>query len=222
MTFNTSTEKGTRSYHRLEIVQMLDGNMLYVPVHIIRGEEDGPTLGLYANIHGTEYYQNRIIRSVTQSIEPDELRGTIIAVPVANPYSFAAMTRGTPNPPEETVDFSNMNRVFPGKRLTPLFGSMNPNDVSLTMRIAALISDELVSKCSHILDYHGQMTGMALNKMLFNLDPPSKEMARVFGLGILHDPPGSIGNSAYMPMTSYAGYPKRCARDRWRWARGAF
>jgi predicted deacylase len=115
------------------------------------------------------------------------------------------MTRNTPDPPEETVDFSNMNRVFPGKRTTPLFGSMNPTDVSLTMRIAASISDELVPKCSHILDYHGQMRGMALNKMLFNLDPPSKEMARVFGLGILHDPPGSIGNSTFMPMTTYAG-----------------
>ena len=205
MTFTLTTELGTKSYHTLEIVQMLDGNMLYIPVHVIRGLEDGPTLGLYANIHGTEYYQNRIIRTVVNKLQPDELKGTIIAVPVANPYSFAHMTRTTPNPPEETVDFSNMNRVFPGKRTKPLFGSMNPTDVSLTMRIAALISDELVPKCSHILDYHGQMRGMALNKMLFNLDPESKEMARVFGLGILHDPPGSIGSGAFMPMTSYAG-----------------
>jgi len=200
-----SIDFDSKSYHKLEIVQMLDGNMLYVPVHVIKGAEPGPVLGLYANIHGTEYYQNRIIRTVVQKTRSDELKGTIIAVPVANPYSFAHMTRNTPNPPEETVDFSNMNRVFPGKRSTPLFGSMNPTDVSLTMRIAAAISDELVSKCTHILDYHGQMSGMALNKMLFNLDPPSKEMARVFGLVILHDPPGSIGSSTFMPMTSYAG-----------------
>lgn len=200
-----SIDSGSKSYHKLEIVQMLDGNMLYVPVHVIKGAEPGPVLGLYANIHGTEYYQNRIIRTVVQKTRSDELKGTIIAMPVANPYSFAHMTRNTPNPPEETVDFSNMNRVFPGKRSTPLFGSMNPTDVSLTMRIAAAISDELVSKCTHILDYHGQMSGMTLNKMLFNLDPPSKEMARVFGLGILHDPPGSIGSSTFMPMTSYAG-----------------
>ncbi|HHL41202.1 hypothetical protein DRO31_06315 [Candidatus Bathyarchaeota archaeon] len=200
-----SIDFDSKSYHKLEIVQMLDGNMLYVPVHVIKGAEPGSVLGLYANIHGTEYYQNRIIRTVVQKTRSDELKGTIIAVPVANPYSFAHMTRNTPNPPEETVDFSNMNRVFPGKRSTPLFGSMNPTDVSLTMRIAAAISAELVSKCTHILDYHGQMSGMALNKMLFNLDPPSKEMARVFGLGILHDPPGSIGSSTFMPMTSYAG-----------------
>jgi len=142
---------------------------------------------------------------VVQNVEPKKLCGNIIAVPVANPYSFAHMSRCTPNPPEETLDFSNMNRVFPGKRLTPLFGSMSPTDVSLTMRIASVISDELIPRCSHILDYHGQMAGMALKKMLFNLDPASKGMAKIFGLGILHDPPGSIGGGTYMPMTSYAG-----------------
>jgi predicted deacylase len=142
---------------------------------------------------------------LVNKIKPDELKGNIIAVPVANPYSFAHMTRTTPNPPEETVDFANLNRVFPGKRTTPLFGSMNPSDVSLTMRIAAKISDELVPKCTHILDFHGQMRGMALKKMLFNLDPPSKEIASIFGLGILHDPPGTIGSNTFMPMTKYAG-----------------
>jgi predicted deacylase len=203
--FNGQThEKGSRTYHRLEIAPMLDGNALHIPVHVIRGEEEGPVLGLFANIHGTEYYQNRILRSLAVETNPDDLCGTLLIAPVANPYSFSHMSRQTPNPPEETVDFANMNRVFPGKRTVPLFGSMDPNDVSLTMKIATRISDEIVPKCTHILDYHGQMRGMALKKMLFNLDPPSKEMARVFGLGILHDPPGSIGSSTFMPMTRYA------------------
>jgi predicted deacylase len=46
---------------------------------------------------------------------------------------------------------------------------------------------------------------MALKKMLFNLDPESKEMARVFGLGILHDPPGTLSRGSLMTMTDYAG-----------------
>lgn len=160
---------------------------------------------MFANIHGTEYYQARILKTIATEIKVDELSGTLIVVPVANPYSFNHMSRTTPNPPEETVDFSNMNRVFPGKRTVPLFGSMDPNDVSLTMKIASKISDEIVPKCTHIMDYHGQMRGMSLKKMLFNVDPESKEMARMFGLGLLHDPPGSIGSSTFMPMTSYAG-----------------
>ena len=203
--YGQSLEKGTHSYHRLEIAPMLDGNTLNVAAHVIRGESDGPVLGLFANVHGTEYYQTRILKTIVTQMKTDELSGTLVVVPVANPYSFSHMTRNTPNPPEETVDFSNMNRVFPGKRLTPLFGSMDPNDVSLTMKIAAKISDEIIPKCTHIMDYHGQMRGMSLKKMLFNLDPESKEMARVFGLGLLHDPPGSIGSSSFMPLTRYAG-----------------
>jgi predicted deacylase len=200
-----SLEKGSRSYHKLEIASMLDGNHLYIATHVIRGEKDGPVLGLFANIHGTEYYQARILKTIATETKTEELSGTLVVVPVANPYSFSHMSRTTPNPPEETVDFSNLNRVFPGKRTVPLFGSMDPNDVSLTMKIAAKISDEIVPKCTHIMDYHGQMRGMSLKKMLFNLDPMSKEMARVFGLGLLHDPPGTVGSSTLMPMTTYAG-----------------
>ena len=197
---------GERAITWLRVATMLTGSDLSIPVHVVRGEHEGPTVGLFACIHGSEYYQNRVIRRLVTDTDPSELRGTIIAVPVANPHAFANMSRETPNPPEETVDFANLNRVFPGKRSTPLFGSMVSTDVSLTMRIAAALSDHVIPRCTHILDYHGQMKGMALKKMLFNLDPESKEMARAFGLGILHDPPGSISRpGGFMPMTDYAG-----------------
>jgi len=201
-----SFDQGTKGYTMLKVAPMLNGSTLQVPVHVVKGEKEGPTLGLFACIHGSEYYQNRVIRTMVAETDPEELRGTVVAVPVANPYAFMHMSRQTPLPPEETVDFANLNRVFPGRRETPLFGSMVSSDVSLTMRIAAVLSDQVIPRCTHILDYHGQMRGMALKKMLFNLDPDSKEMARVFGLGILHDPPGTVrGGRSLMHMTEYAG-----------------
>ena len=48
------------------------------------------------------------------------------------------------------------------------------------MRMAQVITDHLVKRCTHILDFHGQMKGMALRKMLFNLDEKSREMAKIF------------------------------------------
>ena len=71
-------ENGSKAYHRLEIAPMLDGNNLHVPVHVIRGENEGPVLGLFANIHGTEYYQNRILRTLALETKPDELSGTLL------------------------------------------------------------------------------------------------------------------------------------------------
>jgi hypothetical protein len=54
---------------------MLDGNMLSIPVHLDIGEENGSTSGLFANIHGTEYYQNRIIRIVVRKSNPKIFAG---------------------------------------------------------------------------------------------------------------------------------------------------
>jgi predicted deacylase len=174
---------------------------------VIRGEEDGPVLGLTSSVHGQEYYHNRIIRKIINEIESNKLSGTVLAIPVANPPAFAHKTRLTPYPPEETEDFANLNRVFPGRRLTPLFGSMEHTDISLTMKMASVITSEFVEKCTHIIDFHGHMQGGSLKKMLYNnYDPKSKELARFFGLGIIHDPiTGDEEKGTFMPLTSYAG-----------------
>jgi predicted deacylase len=201
-----TVQRGSKGYTRIKIAPMLDGNEISVPVHIVHGEKPGPVLGLFAGIHGSEYYQNRVIRRIVCETKPDKLIGTVVAVPVANPYAFSHASRQTPLPNEETVDFANLNRVFPGKRLAPLFGSMVFTDVSLTMRIAQVITDHIVKRCTHIIDFHGQMKGMALRKMLFNLNEKSMKIAKEFGLGVLHDPADSVSsNSTLMPMTDYAG-----------------
>jgi predicted deacylase len=203
--YGKKIESCSKEFFGLKVARLLGGSDLTIPVHVIHGHAPGPVLGIFAAIHGTEYYQNRILRRIVSEVEPDTIKGTILAVPVANPPAFSHMTRQTPRPPEETVDFANLNRVFPGKRLTPLFGSMEPSDVSLTMKMAQILTEEVVEKCTHVIDYHGQMPGMALKKILFNLDPESKEMARVFGLGLLHDPPEEdISRGALTTLTSYA------------------
>jgi hypothetical protein len=205
--YGKDIEPGTRHFCRLRVAQLLDGNELSIPLHVIRGREDGPTLGLFASIHGSEYYSNRIIRRIVNDADPHGMSGTILAVPVANPSAFSHMTRQTPDPPEETVDFANLNRVFPGKRIAPLFGSMESTDVSLTMRMASIITDEVLRKCNYVLDYHGQMRGMALKKMLYNrASDESMELSRIFGLGIIHDPIGESGpvKGVLSPCTDYA------------------
>ncbi len=199
-------EPGERAYFGLKVAKNLDGSVLTIPLHVVRGEQEGPVLGLSSGIHGQEYYHNRIIRRMVTELDPSELRGTLLAIPVANPPAFAHDTRNTPMPPEETVDFANLNRVFPGRRTVPLFGSMEPDDVSLTMKMARIITDEFIQRCNYILDFHGHFQHGALKKILFNLDSASQELARLFGLGILHDPPeGRPTAGAFGPMTWYAG-----------------
>jgi predicted deacylase len=207
--YGKKIEPNTKNYFQLKVAKLLDGNELKIPLHVIQGKGDGPVLGLFSSVHGAEYYQNRVVRRIVKETEPDELNGTILAVPVANPLAFSHTSRCTPNPPEETVDFANLNRVFPGKRVVPLFGSMESTDISLTMKMASIITDEIVKKCSYILDFHGSGKGGALKKMLYNRNSKeSMELARIFGLGIIHDPITAGGEEfkgPFSPLTSYAG-----------------
>ena len=207
--YGREVEPGDRLYIRMKVAKLLDGGELSIPLHAVVGEEEGPVLGLVAGNHGTEYYHNRVVRRAIEEAVPSEMRGTLLAIPVANPRAFASMTRLTPWPPEETADFSNLNRVFPGKRVVPLFGSMEPTDVSLTMKIAATITDQFVSKCNCILDFHGHSRGGALKKMLYQRSSEeSQVLSRIFGLGIIHDPVTSGGDQwsgPFMPLTAYAG-----------------
>jgi len=205
--YGQKIEPKSKNYYKMKVAKNLDGGELSIPLHVINGKEEGPVLGLFASVHGQEYYHNRTIHSIVGEINPSELIGTILAVPVANPLAFQHNTRCTPNPPEETVDFANLNRVFPGKRLTPLFGSMEPTDVSLTMKMAQVISEEVIEKCNYILDFHGHGRGGSLLKMLYSPEKNSAELARVFGLGILHDPitsPSGEFPSPLTPLTAYA------------------
>jgi len=103
-------EPGSTGFYRLKVATMLDGSDLTIPLHVINGEGKGPTLGVMAGVHGTEYYQNRVIRRIVNETAPDEVSGTILAVPVANPLAFSHASRQSPRPPEETVDFANLNR----------------------------------------------------------------------------------------------------------------
>lgn len=200
-----AVELRSRIFLRLPIVDMLDGTELAIPLHVVRGGGDGPVLGLFACVHGTEYYSNRIVRRILTELNLERLRGSVLAVPVANPIAFAHQTRQTPEPPEETVDFANLNRVFPGRRLTPLFGSMETTDISLTMRMASVIADEVISRCTHVIDFHGQRAPISLKKMLYNRASPTiMELARAFGLGLIHDPTGGSIGGVLTALTDYA------------------
>jgi hypothetical protein len=50
------------------------------------------------------------IRHVFHTLDPDQMIGTFIGIPVANPLAYAARTRATPS----SIDGLNLARVFPG------------------------------------------------------------------------------------------------------------
>ena len=80
---------------------------LPVPVTVIRNG-DGPTLVMAGGNHGDEYEGQIAISRLAQEIEPEQIRGRIILLPMLN---FPAAQAGTRTSP---IDGGNLNRLFPG------------------------------------------------------------------------------------------------------------
>jgi uncharacterized protein len=101
MTLNTT-------YERIPVTTLASGFELFIPLHRLQGRASGPTLGLSAVVHGDEPLTNEIIRQVLLRVDPAQLRGTILAVPIVNTLAFESLTRHTP------IDMLDLNRNFPG------------------------------------------------------------------------------------------------------------
>ncbi|KKL94236.1 hypothetical protein LCGC14_1866740, partial [marine sediment metagenome] len=91
----------------LPVTTLSDGSELHLPLHVLRGKRAGPTLGLTGMIHGNEALPSvAIIRQILEQVDPDDLTGSIMAVPVCNPPAAGSNTRNTP------LDGMNLNDAF--------------------------------------------------------------------------------------------------------------
>lgn len=107
-----------------------------LPVRVIRGKKNGPTVFISAAIHGDELNGIEIIRRLRKLNILKKLKGTLILVPVVNVYGMMNLSRYLP-------DRRDLNRSFPGS-----------SKGSLASRVAKIFFDEIVSKCSLGIDLH--------------------------------------------------------------------
>lgn len=120
----------------IPITTLVTGTTVSLPVRVLHGREDGPTVWINAAIHGDEVVGVEVVRQVMNRLSPRTLRGTLIAVPIVNVFGFTAGRRYLP-------DRRDLNRSFPGSARG-----------SLASRIAHLMMTEVVAKCSVGIDLH--------------------------------------------------------------------
>ena len=84
---------------------------LDIPVAVVRGARPGPVLALVAGAHGTEYASIIAIERLIEKLDPAQVSGTVILVPLINTPSFEQKV-----PHLNPVDGKSMNRFYPGKR----------------------------------------------------------------------------------------------------------
>jgi predicted deacylase len=160
---------GEQALVDLPLPRLNSHSRLSMPVHVIHGRREGPRLFLSAAVHGDELNGVEIIRRLLNHRSLERLHGTLVAVPVVNVYGVIHESRYLP-------DRRDLNRSFPGSA-----------EGSLTARVAYLLMEEIVSRCSHGVDLHtGAHHRTNLPQIRANLDDPETErLARAFGVPVL-------------------------------------
>jgi hypothetical protein len=126
------------SYRRLSwsATELFEGIPVSTPVLAVNGKLPGPTLCLTAAVHGDELNGIEMVRRVLHDLDPQELSGAVIGVPIVNLQGFRRGSRYLP-------DRRDLNRYFPG----------NPNG-SAASRIAHSFFAEVIRHCDALIDLH--------------------------------------------------------------------
>src|SRR5438445_6985243 len=100
---------GQKSTGYLEVPAGVDAGT-NIPVILVNGEKRGPVLALVSGAHGTEYTSIIALEKVINLLDPSQIAGTVILVPLVNIQSFEQKV-----PHVNPVDNKSMNRFYPGK-----------------------------------------------------------------------------------------------------------
>jgi predicted deacylase len=117
----------------------LASHSVEIPVILVAGREDGPTLSITAGMHATEYVGIVAAFEIGRRTDSSKLRGNLIIAPLMNRYGFDALSLRI-NP----VDGANLNRIFPG----------NPEG-TISYQIVDQVFKNVISSSDCYIDFHG-------------------------------------------------------------------
>ena len=110
-------EPGTRTTTKLFTVELADSTPVELQVVVIRGASPGPVFYLGPGVHGDETGSVAITAKLIQSVDPQQLHGTLVVVPVQNPLAFQShhrlpLTLLLKSPHDQGV--ANIFQAYPG------------------------------------------------------------------------------------------------------------
>ena len=197
-TFTVGSANAARGQKATGTIEVPAGNdaALSIPVAVIHGAKAGPVLALVAGAHGTEYTSIIALEKLIGMLNPAEISGTVIVVPLINIPSFEQKV-----PHVNPIDKKSMNRFYPGKM-----------DGTQTERASFLITKQVVEQSDHLIDFHGGDIDESLRPYSYwtktgneKQDQISREMVLAFGLDhiiISTDRPKDPQASRYLENTA--------------------
>ncbi|RJS90488.1 hypothetical protein CW700_00165 [Candidatus Bathyarchaeota archaeon] len=173
-------------------VELVNNVSIDIPVLVMNGVKEGPTLLLMSTQHGIEIQGIEVIRRVMrEEVRPEGLRGAIIGIPVGNPLAFMHHQYLS------WIDNLDVGRVR----------ADNPRG-NTTERLAHALWTEAWSKADLIVNLHCNTRPDSLIYQWINVGNPKtreklEKMAEAFGVTtivsdtpVAEDAPPTLGNLA--------------------------
>jgi uncharacterized protein len=156
--------------HALELQFEFGDQGIVIPVFVFRGAREGKVLVVISGVHGDEYEGPRTILELCSTLDPAEMTGDLIAVPVAHPPAFWAGTRASP------LDGRDLARTFPGDLAS-----------GPTYAIAYYLARAVIARADLFVDLHsgGVKYSMPTMAGYDATDPRSLAAARAFGAKVI-------------------------------------
>jgi predicted deacylase len=190
--------KGKISRYWLNIVTDGIGVPIHIPIMVARGNEEGKTLGLTAAIHGNELNGIPMIQRLFKNIDINQLKGTIVGVPVMNIPSLLRKQR-------RFIDGTDLNHIMPGI----------PNGNTSQVYAWRLVN-RIVKEFDYLVDLHTASNGR-VNSYYIRADMGHKMVEKMALLQnaeiIVHNPPsdgtlrGAAGELGIPAITLEVGNP---------------
>ncbi|TFG13318.1 hypothetical protein EU537_06560 [Candidatus Thorarchaeota archaeon] len=199
LTIGTATaKKGELAKGVIPGIELNTGTKIDIPVLVLNGKQDGPVLLLVSTQHGIEIQGIEVIHRVMRKlVNPDDLRGSIIGIPVENPLAYMHHQYLS------WIDNLDLGGGGSGSLLT----ADNP-DGTATERLANMLWQEAWSKADMVINIHCNVRpdDLIFQEILTGnpkTKPALEKMAEAFGVTTIVDDtpidpnaPPTLGNLA--------------------------
>lgn len=187
--------KGQKDWGYIDVVDTLAAKF-DMPVMVINGEKEGPTFAVTAGLYPLEYCGIEAAARLYQQIDPKELSGRVIIVPVVNMPIFQFRTpMFALSKSLSPMDGLDITTTFPGRL-----------DGTVTEILAYTLFHEVILKANYHVDLRGgELLESHLSHTIFlqdtgTLDEVLHAMGTTFGLpyclssrkDISHTKPGTL------------------------------
>lgn len=131
---------GTKQRSYVHVGELSTGSCMDIPVVVIAGKRKGPTVWIGGGQHGEEPASMDAVARVAQRLTPDDVKGTLIAVPVQNPPAWAFRSRHFPLDAPNVGDVAGLQNGEAG-------GVMSA-------RVVSALTDAILARAEFGMDVH--------------------------------------------------------------------